>query len=261
MTFSLLTYNLLLNRAYSKLNDIIKKHNPDIICLQEIDTNGNNLSRLVLENNEYRLADYSNSFIKYGQIYGVATFYNTNKFTYTDSEVITLPRSLYELISKIFKRANNPRTVLQTALSQKKSKKTVIIYNAHLTAFGTNQVKINQIEETLGDLYKNNNGSAIIAGDFNYYPWARKKLENLMSRYNFREATFEIPYTFRYSLKGKFGKLNLIQQLSAKLHNRLFSTNRMKLDYIFYKNLVLLGSKKVEIKTSDHYPIISTFRV
>lgn len=261
MTFSLLTYNVLLNKAYLKLGPIIKKHKPDIICLQEVKTNEENLTKLFSFSSDYKLADYSNSFIKYDGIYGVATFFNTSKLVYRDSEIITLPRSVYELISKIFKRANNPRTVLQTAFFPKNSAKTIVVYNAHLTAYGTNQVKIKQIEETLSDLKMDSNNPVILAGDFNYYPWARKKLEKLMSMYKFNEATSKIPYTFRYSLKGKFGELNFIKNILAKLHFRLFSTNRMKLDYVFYKNLDLLESKKIEARTSDHYPIISSFKI
>ena len=83
MTFSVLTYNTLFNRAVNKLDIIVSQLHPDILCLQEVETEEKNLKKI--ENLGYRLADYSNSFIKFGKIYGVATFYNPNKLSFRQS--------------------------------------------------------------------------------------------------------------------------------------------------------------------------------
>ena len=63
MKFTLLTYNVLFNKAFSHLPDILKQYQPDIVCLQEVDTREENLNQL--EKCGYRLADYANCFIDF----------------------------------------------------------------------------------------------------------------------------------------------------------------------------------------------------
>ena len=112
MTFSLLTYNVLFNRAFSKLEKILSKYNPDILCFQEVDTGEENLIRL--EKYGYKLADYSNSLIKFGIVYGIATYYNPKKIKLLDTDSFDLPKSLYEVITtafKILKGGGKPRTI------------------------------------------------------------------------------------------------------------------------------------------------------
>ena len=104
MDFSLLTYNTLLNDAVSGLKTICSSQRPDFICLQEIDTTTSTFQKV--ERLGYKLADYSNAFIKYGHIYGVATFYNPHKFEFRASKVILLPKGLLEMVGyllRIFK--------------------------------------------------------------------------------------------------------------------------------------------------------------
>lgn len=259
MTFSVLSYNVLFNKAVPAIHDIYDLVKPDLVCLQEVDTDEANLKHL--ENNIYKLADYSNSFIKFGKIFGVATFYNSLTLNYSRSEIIALPRSIYEFISMILKGGANQRTVLKTDLVHQASNKKVTVYNTHLTAYGSNQVKIRQIEETLSDLELSDSMPIVLAGDLNYFPYGRKKLENLMNKHGFKEATFQIPYTFRYSSDGKFEKYNILQKTLAKLHSKLFATNKIKFDYIFYKNLYLEAAKRLNIALSDHYPIMSSYKL
>ena len=260
MSFAVLSYNVLFNKAVSGIPDIYRSLKPDLVCLQEVNTNEENLKRLELEG--YKLSDYSNSFIKFGNIFGVATFYNSRSLSYSQSEIINLPRSIYEFISMLIKGGSNPRTVLRTDFIHLTTKKRLTVYNTHLTAYGTNQVKLRQIEETLGDMGNVSDHEAIVmAGDLNYFPYGRKKLENLMNKHGFKEATFQIPYTFKYSHDGIFEKYNILKKLSGKLYRKLFSTNKIKLDYIFYKNLHLITAKRLNIRLSDHYPIISSYKL
>ena len=56
MRFSLLTYNLKLNKAAENTLELLKKYKPDIICLQEMQTDDKNLKSI--ENAGYLLADY-----------------------------------------------------------------------------------------------------------------------------------------------------------------------------------------------------------
>lgn len=259
MNFSLLTYNVLYNKAFDKLGKIIDISSPDIICLQEIDTNENNLKNI--EKFGYKLADFSNSFINLGKIYGVATFYNPNKIKFMESTTLQLPRSIYEmilLIIRILRGGNKPRTVLKTDFQLNNGAK-ITIYNTHLTVISTNQARVKQIK-TIVDFIKNHiELPLIITGDLNYHPYARKQLEELMKKHNLQEATSNINYTMQLS-SGKFANYNLFQKITSKLIQIIFK-DRFKLDYMFYKNLKMIETKRIDIQFSDHFPIIATFKV
>jgi len=262
MDFSLLTYNVLYNRAYNKLTWLISRYKPDIICLQEIDTNENNLRKL--EEFDYLLADYENSFIKFEKIYGIATYYNKKKFSLAKSRSINLSNSLTETILTVFQLLlgfNKPRTVLQTDFIDNLSKEKLAIFNIHLILFATNALRIKHIKQVLSDsVVSRKKEPIIIAGDFNYYPYGRKMLENFMKSYGLSEATQNVGATMKWSADGKLENYNLIQRLSVRFVNKTMGQRfRLKTDYVFYKNLKLKETKKINAKFSDHYPIISYF--
>jgi len=260
MTFSLLTYNVLFNKAFLQLEKILLKYKPDILCFQEVDTSEKNLNRL--NKFGYTLADYSNSFIKFGKIYGVATYFNAKKLNLVKVDSFNLPRSVYEMLTtivKILKGSGKPRTILRTDLSLGKKSKTLAIYNVHLTVTGINRTRAKQLATILNHSFEVKKMPVIITGDFNYFPYRRKKLEVLMSKYGFKEATSNINYTIRFPDR-KFAKYSFIQEIGAKILRKYYN-NRLKPDYSFFKNLRLIKSERVEVKFSDHYPIISTFKI
>jgi len=260
MMFSLLTYNVLFSRAFIQLENILSKYKPDVLCLQEVDTNEENLSKLGKFG--YKLADYSNSFIKFGKVYGIATYFKAKKLKLTKTDSFNLPKSVYEMITtivKILKEVNKPRTILRTDFLLAKNRKTIVIYNVHLSLFGINRTRTKQIEKVLDHGLTDNKLPIIITGDFNYFPYQRKKLENLMKQYGFREATRKINYTIRFPDR-KFTNYNLIQELAAKVIRKYYN-GRLKSDYTFFKNLKVLKTERIEVKFSDHYPIISTFKI
>lgn len=259
MEFSLLTYNVLYNKAFNELGDIIQKHSPDIICLQEVDTDETNLRKL--GKNGYKLADYSNSFLKFGKIFGVATYYNSNTVTLLDSNSIFLPKSIYEILLtgiRVLLGGNRARTLLETSFSLRNSVKEFKVYNTHLTVYGANGARIKQIKEALEYINTQKKIPVIISGDFNYFPYARKRLERLMQKYRLSEATKSIHYTALYSSDGKNEQYNLIQRFGARLIRKFFH-GKLKVDYIYYKNLKLMEAKRINVCFSDHFPIIATF--
>lgn len=238
MAVSLLTYNVLYNRAWANIEKVLSLRRPDILSLQEIDTDEENLKQV--ERHGFKLADYSNSFIKFGKVFGLATFYNPETLEFVDSASLDLPRSYYEFLLLILRGGNNPRTVLKTEFTEKKSNKKVTCYNLHLSPLGTNGIRIKQIKATLDDLHIGNNQRVLISGDFNY-PFRRKQFEEVIDKFSLKEATSNIFSTFdRRILK--------------------FFPIQLKLDYILYKNLDLVGTEKILIRNSDHYPIISEFK-
>jgi endonuclease/exonuclease/phosphatase (EEP) superfamily protein YafD len=85
-------------------------------------------------------------------------------------------------------------------------------------------------------------------------------LEKLVSYYDLKEGTKNISYTILYNLKNKkiAKTYPLIGRILAKIFSFLF-TDRLKIDYIFYKGFKLVNSKRVNVDFSDHYPILSIF--
>ncbi len=238
MELGLLTYNILFNRALLELGSTIKELKPAVICFQEIETLDENL--LTFTKFDYELADSSNSFIKFGKIFGLATYYDPNQVTVLNSESFDLPRSVLEAFLVILRGGNNPRSVLKTEFLIKKTKKRVTVYNIHLSPWGSNGVRLKQIYETFESLeLPSTNNPIIIAGDFNF-PYGRKKLEEMIRQYSLKEATDSLFFT----LESKFLKIIPV---------------RLKLDYILYRSLRLLETKKVELRHSDHFPIYSRF--
>lgn len=237
MAISLLSYNVLYNSALTNFQTVLKSYHPDIVCLQEIDTDEQNLKKL--EDYGYKLADYSNSFIKFGKIYGLATFYNPVNLEYIDSTSLSLPRSYYEFFLVLLGVENNPRTVLKTVFVHKGSNRKLVNYNLHLTAKGTNGIRMRQIKRTLDDLSINGSYPVLLAGDFNY-PYQRKQFEEIIATHGLKEATNNIYTTY----EGTWFKLFPM---------------KLKLDYILYKNISLIKTEKLSHRDSDHFPILSQF--
>lgn len=257
MDFSLLTYNTLFGDALLGLKKICDSQHPDIICLQEVETNTQAFK--AIEKLGYKLADYSNAFIKYGRIYGVATFYNNEKFTLHDTKIIFLKFGFMEFLAylmRIFRTGNKPRTVLKTEFICNKNKEKVSIYNIHLSTYGTNSLRQKQIITTLNDVREADDGRAtIITGDFNY-PYGRKKLEELMKEYEMKEATNKILFT----TEGSLMHYSFFEKILGSILFKFFK-HKLKLDYIFYKNCVSLLAKKVDVQYSDHYPVFAVFKL
>jgi endonuclease/exonuclease/phosphatase family metal-dependent hydrolase len=259
MQLSILTYNVLYNQAFNRLSDILTQTDPDIICLQEIDTDEVNLKQI--EKYGYRLADYSNSFIRFGKIYGVATFYNNKTCIFLHSTSFQLPRSIYETILVVFRflrGGNKPRTVLKTNFKIIGSKTTIITYNTHLGVMESNQARVKRMKKIVNFIDDHKETPTVIAGDLNYQPYARKQLEDLMKSNGYLEATKTISYTMKMTTSGKLEQYNLFQRFLAKIIQKLYS-NHFKLDYMFYKNLKLVSIKRIESNLSDHFPIIAKF--
>lgn len=259
MRFSVLTYNVLYNQASFHLDEILAKSRPDIICLQEIDTDEGNLKKI--EKYGYKLADYSNSFFRFDKVFGVATFYKSDILRSTYSVTFPLPRSVYEfilVILRILKGGNKPRTVLKTDFILKKDNTKLTVYNVHLTVVATNQGRVKHIRKIIDFVNNHKNTPTIITGDFNYWPYSRKQLEELMKNHGFTEATKKLVYTSELTSSGKMEQFNLVQRFLSRIIQRFF-TNRFKLDYIFYKNLKLHQTKRIDINISDHYPIVARF--
>lgn len=237
MNVSVLSYNLLFSKALPNVHTVLRHAQPDIVCLQEIETTEENFQ--VLEDCGYTLGDYSNSFIKFGRVFGQATFFNKKTVSFVSSITLNLPQSYYEVALLLLRGVNDPRTVLKTEFRRGKSA-TFTIYNLHLSSFqATNKARAKQITEALHDLDLFKYKKAIITGDFNY-PYGRKQFEKLIATYHLKEATNNLYYTsiFRF--------LKIIPM-------------RLKVDYILFKGMRLRKTERLAHTFSDHFPIFSEF--
>ncbi len=235
MKFSVLTYNLEFGKVTSKLPKIISRYQPDIITFQEINTSPESLA--CMKRLGYSLADYANAFIKFNNIFGVATYYKKGSIRHIQSDSIDIPASMLEILTFIFRGGRRQRTILKTTFSIRRKK--ILIYNMHLTPYTTNKMRIKQIEEVLGSL-RLGKYPIIALGDFNYTYWKRG-LEDIFNKYNLSEATSRISHTFKSGIK-------------------IFTFN-WKLDYIIYQNIKHISTQKINVRYSDHFPLIAVFDI
>lgn len=261
MNFSVLTYNTLFNTAYVKLDSIVDRFNPDILCLQEVSTDSSNLK--LIESKGYVLADYLNSFIKFGKIYGVATFYNPEKFRFVKSNSLKISSNLTELfftLVQLIVGVNKPKSVLRCDFIHKSTSKKLTICNAHLIVIASNALRVNHIKKALDSLNIDDETPLIMGGDFNYLPYLRRRLERIMKRYHLVEATKNIRQTVDFSVVGEKEHMTPFQRSFIKFLDRLF-LHKMKNDYVFYRRLRLIKNERINIQYSDHFPILSVFKI
>ena len=261
MDFSILTYNTLFNKAFMKLGHIIKEHSPDILCLQEVDISEGNLKSI--KQYGYEMADYSGTFIKFGKAFGVATYYNPKKFGLTNTNSLKISSNLLELlytIPQMILGINKPKSVLRTDFISKINGKKIVICNSHLIVIASNSVRVKHISNALDSLNISPKMPLIIAGDFNYLPYQRKKLDDIMKKYYLTESTKNIRQTVDFTPKGKKEDFSFIQGFLIREINHFFG-NQMKNDYIYHRGVKLIKTNRIEVRYSDHFPIISFFKI
>ena len=240
MRLTILTYNTLYGRAVNRVIPFIKEKKPDIFCLQELEINQESFKSLHIDH--YKLANFSNSFIKFGRVFGIATFYNSQRVKVSKTETFNIPRSIWETLLVIFKGGNKPRTSLITEfIIDKKRGCRVLVCNIHFSAMASAGLKLRQMKKVLREMFSKGEEKIIITGDFNF-PYERKRFENIFKKYGLKEATD-----------------NIFFSLTNKILN--FLSLKLKTDYILYKGIKKIKTEKINVRFSDHYPIMAEFEI
>ncbi|MCX7997017.1 MAG: endonuclease/exonuclease/phosphatase family protein [Patescibacteria group bacterium] len=240
MKLKLLTYNLFFDKAIADARRVMEEEQPDILCVQELLTDYKALTRL--EKKPWKLAGWSNSFVNFWNIYGIATYINTEKWRVLGGRDDSLPSSTYDLWIWLTRGMHMSRRYMQIRIQHRKSKHEVVVYNTHLTHLSFADFRLAQLRTIFNDMEKasSRHTPVLICGDFNLYN-GKTELEAMLLQYKLKEATTNLAYTF--TRHWWFGEL------------------KMKLDYILYRNLEVLETRRLPHYSSDHHPVVSEFKL
>lgn len=150
-----ISYNLRKHRSATELAELVTAHDPDILCLQEVDTTDlpETLGGLSLIESTK------------GNRLGLALFARTNMFRVDDIRTFELKKSLHD---RVLKPAHE--RVLGVRMHEIDSGRTLIVASFHaapLTAL--NSLRRNQIRAALDELEAMGPGLPVLmVGDYNY---------------------------------------------------------------------------------------------
>lgn len=240
MKLKLLTFNLFFGKAIKDAERLLEQEQPDIVCVQELPTDLKNLH--FLDKKPYKLAGWTNSFIKFWKIYGNATYINTKTCKLISDRDDALPASTYDLWVYLTQGMHMSRRFIESKILLRETGQEIAVYNAHLTHLSLIELRLSQLQKVF-DCIKGTlppQMPILIAGDFNLYN-GKTELEELLQRYEIQEATTNLAYTFQHPI--------------------WFSKLKMKLDYILFRNMKVSATRRLDLMSSDHHPILSEFSV
>lgn len=129
-----------------------------------------------------------------------------------------------------------PKSVLVTAYGVKDSAEKFLLFNLHIINFTLDYDLYRKQLQVIVKIVKEHAGPYVIAGDFN--SWNRMR----------EEILFEVMSDLR------------AKTVDMKVDDRSKFFGRA-VDYIFYSELELLGSSAERVRSSDHNPVIASFRL
>ena len=274
-----------INKTFTKVAEVIKKKDPDILLLQEVDDGA---SRTDKENQTERLLNllpknqypcyaetfyWKSAFIPHPYIMGSVgmKLVTLSKYKITKATRYSLP-----LISTnwFFKQFNLKRAILEVILPYNNtSNKHFAVLNTHLSAFakGTDHMKeqVKKSQQIL-DKLTSQDTPWIIGGDFNLLP---DKLQyNELSKHNQKSY---LPNTELALFFEKYQSVPSIQEATGPSREKWYTyiPNRnlpskgpdRTIDYIFLSKDIRLDKhyvlQKGTLNISDHLPIVIFFNL
>ena len=129
-----------------------------------------------------------------------------------------------------------PKSSLVTKYRLSDSNEVLLVANVHAINFSLGTVSFRTQARELKNEMENHTGPMILAGDFNTWSANRiKSLEEVTRELDLRPVKFKVDH-----------------------RRKVF---RKPVDHIFYRGLEVTHSKVIRVKSSDHNPLIVTFRI
>lgn len=224
--------------------NFLKNKNPDFVGLQEANHN-----QLVFLNNSLKDYDFIGVGREDGKNKGEFSpiLYNIKNYKLIKSKTIWLSETP-DIIS-VGWDASMERICTYGLFENLKNKNKVWVFNTHFDHVG-NVARKKSTELIIETIKQNNsdNLSVVLTGDFNLEDLnpSIKKLQNFLLD----------------SMKDITPKNNFYGTFNAFKDTTL----KKRIDYIFYKNLKIINSNHIYLKTpedgwaSDHHPVVSKFK-
>ena len=164
-----------------------------------------------------------------------------HSFNYDDAETGVLTASRVKAKRVCGLRAiepliRTPKTILISEYHLTNSNQTLLVANIHGINFTLGTESYKQQINSLSDAVKRHKGPVIVAGDFN--TWSDDRMDIVQTMAN---------------------QLSL-QAVTYKTHNRITVLGN-PLDHVFYRGLEVISEKSIEVESSDHNPIMVTFKL
>ncbi len=131
---------------------------------------------------------------------------------------------------------NIPKTVMVTIYPLSGTDKSLLVVNIHSINFTVDTQQFDSQLHEIEQILLQHQGPLIVSGDIN--TWSKKRttiVENLFNRLGLKALNFEKDYRVKI-----FGR---------------------DVDHIFYRGLTASASTVLKVKSSDHNPMMVTFRV
>lgn len=270
IAYQLVSYNVLGGVFYEKIIQGLKDNQvkPDIVCFQEFPED-NVCASSFHQFLGSEFANIKNPYLSTPKRM-LATFYNKRKFKLQQSKIIYLPKFNYSLWERLFLWSvlyktpkYHERIAIITVFDQGGAKITIV--NTHLDWNGGIEHRINQLQCILRELRKLEvlDGLVICCGDFNISNKSNSGqifLEEFR-QYKFDDLTSIIPYTCDFASPyltpvSKTRPVTLLLNFFAKFLSKIGINTKVKIDYVFGRNLTRFHASTIQVEGSDHYPIL-----
>jgi len=278
------------NEVYSNMEKIaqkIKKENPDVLMIQEIDINSKRAAYIdqvqyLLDNTDLNYAVYASQWkAAYVPSDGVGKVDTGNailsKYELKDAKRIALP--LMDSQDSLTRYFYLKRNILTSYITWKNKK--VNILATHTSAYSQDGTKLEQIKiikEKIDEI--NQKGEAFIAGgDFNTVPPESEKIKDFPDSICTDEDFQADDYTDDVGILDDYYRdyTPAISLVDYKNNNNIYFTHttdkngfwNRKLDYLFTNNVFENGIVHQDINTggdntmelSDHAPVLVDFKL
>jgi len=287
MKFSMITYNLRGDfwspESSSAFADIIRKHDVDIVCFQELVSFHGNSDKARKKRDI--LAEIGKEL---GGSYGEIEFLPVqttlhslgNGFLYKKSNVFPAGKSFGKYFAPITERKTFEVWISKVMLRRRRvilsqkfkiKKMNIVLYNVHLDLYGNDLKKIQQLKYFFkfwnADRQKRNTFE-VVTGDFNTWPsfkvfnlWRMfSMLRGFLKGQGFSDLTKNIDWTYALDMveaedavKRGVVEKNLIDNIVSRI-GHLY---RQKLDHTWLRgNHELLSATRLDFSGSDHSPVL-----